>query len=85
MSSRSLEYFSSGLTRAFERRRAMQPTKQHLDQVVQVQSVDSVGGDENTITAINSASTRLSDEQYKATIIEHMINHIHNQRKPSND
>lgn len=86
MSSSSLEYVSRGITRAFERRRAMQQqTKQHLEQVVRVQSVDSVAGDSNTNTAINSAITKLSDEEYRTTIIQKMVNHIRQKKEKQND
>ena len=83
MSSTSLDYFTVGLAKAFERRRAMQQqqTKQHL---VQVQSADSVEGDANTITTFNNTITKLSEEQYKQTIVNTMIALIH-KRKNEND
>lgn len=82
MSSTSPDYFTAGLAKAFERRRAMQQqTKQHL---VQVQSADSVEGDANTITTFNNTITKLSEEQYKQTIVNTMIALIH-KRKNKND
>lgn len=79
--SNSLDRFTLGLTRAFERRRAMQQqTKQHLEQVVQVQSADSVAGDANTITTVNNTITKLSEEQYKQTIVQTMIALIHKRK-----
>lgn len=85
MSSTSLYYFTAGLAKAFERRRAMQQqTKQHLEQVAQVHSADSVAGDANTITTFNNTITKLSEEQYKQTIVNTMIALIH-KRKNEND
>ncbi|WP_312830591.1 hypothetical protein [Pseudomonas rhodesiae] len=82
MSSSSLDYFTAGLAKAFERRRAMQQqTKQHL---VQVQSADGVEGDANTITTFNNTITKLSEEQYKQTIVNTMIALTH-KRKNEND
>lgn len=78
MSSTSLDYFTAGLAKAFERRRAMQQqTKQHL---VQVHSSDSVEGDANTITTFNNTITKLSEEQYKQTIVNTMIALIHKRK-----
>jgi len=78
MSSTSLDYFTAGLAKAFERRRAMQQqTKQHL---VQVQSADSVEGDANTITTFNNTITKLSEEQYKQTIVNTTIALIHKRK-----
>ncbi|WP_460128298.1 hypothetical protein [Pseudomonas sp. S3_A09] len=83
MSSTSLDYFTAGLAKAFERRRAMQQqTKQHL---VQVQSADSVEGDANTITTFNNTITKLSEEQYQTTIIQLMVNHIRQKKEKQND
>lgn len=83
MSSTSLDYFTAGLAKAFERRRAMQQqTKQHL---VQVQSADSVEGDANTSTTFNNAITKLSEEQYQTTIIQLMVNHIRQKKEKQND
>lgn len=78
---RSSDYFARGIAKASERRRAMQQqTKQHLVQVVQVQSDDSVAGDANTITTVTSAITKLSEEQYKQTIVKTMIALIHKRK-----
>lgn len=76
---RSSDHFTRGLTRAFERR-AKQPAKQHLDQVVRVQGVGSVAGDANTITTVNNTITKLSEEQYKKTIVQTMIALIHKRK-----
>lgn len=78
--STSFSYFSNGVARAVERRRAMQPTKQHPDQVIQVQSADSVAGDANTITTVNNTITKFSEEQYKQTIVQAMIALIHKRK-----
>jgi len=81
--SNSLDYFARGIAKAFERRRAMQQqTKQHL---VQVQSADSVEGDANTIATFNNTITKLSEEQYQATIIQLMVNHIRQKKEKQND
>ena len=78
MSSTSLDYFTAGLAKAFERRRAMQQqTKQHL---VQVHSADSAEVDANTITTFNNTITKLSEEQYKQTIVNTMIALIHKRK-----
>ncbi|NWD86181.1 hypothetical protein [Pseudomonas sp. K5002] len=78
----SLNHFSRGIAKAAERRRAMQQqTKQHLEQVVKVQSVDSVAGDSNTITIVNNTITKLSDEEYRTTIIQKMVNHIRQKKE----
>jgi hypothetical protein len=58
----------------------MQPTKQHPDHVIQVQSAYSVAGDANTITTVNNTITKLSEEQYKQTIVQTMIALIHKRK-----
>lgn len=81
---RSPDHFVRGITKAFERRAMQQQTKQHLEQVVKVQSADSVAGDANTITTVNNTITKLSEEQYRQTIVKTMIALIH-KRKNEND
>lgn len=78
--STEFDYFYRGITRAM-RRRAKQPAKQHLDQVVHVQGVGSVAGDSNTINTVNNAITKLSDEEYKQIIVQTMIAFIHKRKK----
>ncbi|MBI6605829.1 MULTISPECIES: hypothetical protein [Pseudomonas] len=78
MSSTSLDYFTAGLAKAFERRRAMQQQTKQL--LVQVQSADSVEGDANTITTFNNTITKLSEEQHKQTIVNTMIALIHKRK-----
>ncbi|MGN4052647.1 hypothetical protein [Pseudomonas sp. SM4] len=81
MSCSSLEYVNRGITRAFERRRAMQQqTKQYLERVARVQSADSVAGDSNTINTVNNTITKLSDEEHKQTIVQTMIALIHKRK-----
>ncbi|MHC8343231.1 hypothetical protein [Pseudomonas sp. RT6P73] len=71
--SASLDYFSRGLTRAFERRKMQQQTNQHAQTVQKVDS-DAI-----------STTTSISDEQYKQTIVNKMIALIHKQRNQHND
>lgn len=79
MSSSSLDHFSRGLTKAVERR-AKQREEQHAQQAVQVQKIDNSASDASATTTTANTITKLSIEQYQATIIQKMLNHI-NQRK----
>lgn len=70
MSSSSLEYVSRGLTKAFERRHAMQQQTMQ-----QTQLVDKAEDNSDVITT-NATTKTLSNEQYQAAIIQTMIARI---------
>lgn len=78
--STSLDYFSRGITRAFAKRQAEQAKQQTL-QIAQKVDGDAIATTTNTTNTINQQS---SDEQYRVTIIEKMINHIR-QKDKTND
>ncbi|WP_223457120.1 hypothetical protein [Pseudomonas sp. A-R-26] len=65
----NVDAFTRGLTQAVARR-----TKQQSAQ--QTQKVDSGVSNATTTTNTNTTIQQSSDEQYQATIIEKMINHI---------
>lgn len=73
--SSSLDYFNRGITRAFERRKEQQ-SKQNVQHV---QKVDSDAS--NVVTTTNTKQS--TDEQYRTTIIQLMVNHI-KQKKETN-
>jgi len=78
MSSSSLEYVSRGITRALERRRAMQQQSMQEAQIVDK-------ADDNSYVITSNITTKaLSDEQYKKTMVQNMITLIH-KRKMKND
>lgn len=85
--STNLDQVHRGLTRAFERQRAMQQQKSHHAQTVQ----EFDGNRDEIITndakpcGVFSASTKLSDEQYRTAIIEAMVNHIKQKKGKQND
>ena len=75
--STSLDYFSRGITRAFAKRQAEQAKQQTL-QIAQKVDGDAIA------TTTNTINQQSSDEQYRVTIIEKMINHIR-QKDKTND
>ena len=85
--STSLNHFNRGLERAFVRRK--QQAKQHAQQEVQVQKIDSNLSNANAITNItshtNTVTQQSSDEQYQATIIQLMVNHIRQKKELNHD
>lgn len=76
MSSSSSEHVSIQLTKAFGRQRAKQRKEQHAQQAVQVQKIDNSASDASVTTTTANSITKLSVEQYQATIIQKMLNHI---------
>lgn len=78
MSSSSLDYVGRGITRAFERRRAMQ------QQTMQEAQVVDKADDNSYVITTNVTTKTLSDEQYKQTMVQNMIALIH-KRKMKND
>lgn len=69
--STSLHHVHRGLVRAFERQRAKGTTRQQVTQTVQKLDSDAVSISASTNT------TKLSDEEYKATLVQKMIALIH--------
>jgi len=86
--STSLNHFNRGLERAFARAKEQQ-AKQHTQQEVQVQKIDSNLSNANAITNItshtNTVTQQSSDEQYQATIIQLMVNHIRQKKELNHD
>jgi spermidine synthase len=76
--SASPDSFVRGLTRAVERRRAMQ------QQTMQEAQVVDKADDNNYVITTNVTAKTLSDEQYKQTMVQNMIALIH-KRKMKND
>lgn len=68
----NLDYFSRGLIKAFERRRAMQQQTMQ-----EAQTVDKADHNSYVITT-NVTTKTLSDEQYKTIITSKMITYIKN-------
>ena len=58
MSTTSLDYFTAGLAKSFERRAKKQPTKQHTQKVAG-----------NVVTSYINTTTILSDEAYKSSLL----------------
>lgn len=73
----SLDYFTAGIAKAVARRKAQQ-SKQN------VQKADNDVSNVTT-TAINTTTQQSSDEQYQATIIQLMVNHIRQKKESKND
>ena len=75
--STSLDHFSRGLAKAFARR-AKQQTKHH------VQHIQKVDSEAATITnngnATTNTTTKLSNEQYRMSIIQKMLTLIAKQK-----
>jgi len=70
----SLDYFHQGLTRAFEKRRAIQQKAKEPSK--SVQQVDG-HSDAIVISTIDTTNTKiLSNEQYQVTIIQKTIARI---------
>lgn len=68
--STSPDFFSRGLIRAFERR-AKESDRQKTTQIVQKFDSDAI----SISASINT--TKLSNEEYKATLVQKMIELIH--------
>ncbi|MDR6918724.1 rRNA-processing protein FCF1 [Pseudomonas sp. 3296] len=70
-----LDRFSRGLTKAFERRRALQQQTMQ-----QTQIVEKTDDDSDAIITNTKTNTLSNDEQYKQTIVQNMIALIHKRK-----
>lgn len=68
--SRSLDYFGRGIAKALERR-AKESARQKTTEIVQKFDSDAA----SISASINT--TKLSDEEYKATLVQKMIALVH--------
>lgn len=71
---RNMDYYSRGIANAFARRKAQQPKQS-------IQTTQKVCSDASNILATTNIVVKLSDEQYRTTVIQRMITLIHNKRK----
>lgn len=74
----NLDYFTAGIAKAVARRKAQQPKQS-------IQTTQKVCNDASNILATTNIVVKLSDEQYRTTIIQKMINHIRQKKEKNND
>ena len=74
----SLNYFTAGIARAVAKRKEQQ-SKQSI------QTTQKVCSDASNTIATTNTIVKVSDEQYRTTIIQKMINHIRQKKEKNND